>query len=162
MVASRCCQPLHARSRPLKSGGNGQDGAPAARKSPRGAEYSSPTLVLSPARQPCTSAEVHRSGVHLIEFASKAHAAVLQAARAGDSRCAAGELVISPTAGKRTACGRQDSQSMVYHRFMRTKTIALTAAAVAFAGLGLAVSAQQKPAASKSGANTIVVYKSPT
>ncbi len=45
---------------------------------------------------------------------------------------------------------------------MRTKTIALTIAAVAFAGLGLAVSAQQKPATAKSGANTIVVYKSPT
>ena len=45
---------------------------------------------------------------------------------------------------------------------MRRKTIALTAAAVAFAGLGLAVSAQQKPAAAKPGANTVVVYKSPT
>jgi hypothetical protein len=44
---------------------------------------------------------------------------------------------------------------------MRTKTIALSAVAVAFAGLGLAVSAQQKPAA-KPGANTVVVYKSPT
>jgi hypothetical protein len=45
---------------------------------------------------------------------------------------------------------------------MRTKTIGLTVAAVALAGLGFAVSAQQKPAASKAGANTIVVYKSPT
>jgi hypothetical protein len=44
---------------------------------------------------------------------------------------------------------------------MRTKTIALTISAIAFAGLGLAVSAQ-KPATAKSGANTIVVYKSPT
>lgn len=45
---------------------------------------------------------------------------------------------------------------------MRTKTIALSAVAVAFAGLGLAVSAQQKPVAAKPGANTVVVYKSPT
>jgi phosphate-selective porin len=45
---------------------------------------------------------------------------------------------------------------------MRKSTIALTAAALAFAGLGLAVSAQQKPAATKAGANTVVVYKSPT
>ena len=44
---------------------------------------------------------------------------------------------------------------------MRRKTIALTAAAVVFAGLGLGVAAQQKPAA-KPGANTVVVYKSPT
>ena len=44
---------------------------------------------------------------------------------------------------------------------MRKPTIALAAAALAFAGLGLAVSAQQKPAA-KSAANTVVVYKSPT
>jgi hypothetical protein len=44
---------------------------------------------------------------------------------------------------------------------MRTKTLALTIAAIAFAGVGLAVSAQQKPAA-KAGANPIVVYKSPT
>ena len=44
---------------------------------------------------------------------------------------------------------------------MRIKIIVLTVVAVAFAGLGLAVSAQQKPAA-KPGANTVVVYKSPT
>lgn len=45
---------------------------------------------------------------------------------------------------------------------MRQPTIALTAAALVFAGLGFAVSAQQKPAATKSSANTVVVYKSPT
>ena len=45
---------------------------------------------------------------------------------------------------------------------MRTNTIVGIAAAVALAGLGLAVSAQQKPAASKPGANPVVVYKSPT
>ena len=45
---------------------------------------------------------------------------------------------------------------------MRSKTIVLSAVAVALAGMGLAVAAQQKPAASKPAANTIVVYKSPT
>ena len=45
---------------------------------------------------------------------------------------------------------------------MRTKTIAVIAAAVTCAGLGLAVSAQQKLAVSKPGANPVVVYKSPT
>jgi hypothetical protein len=45
---------------------------------------------------------------------------------------------------------------------MRSKSIVLSAVAVAFAGMGLAVAAQQKPAASKPGANTVVVYKSPT
>jgi hypothetical protein len=45
---------------------------------------------------------------------------------------------------------------------MRSKTIVLSAVAVAFAGMGLAVAAQQKPAGSKPGANTVVVYKSPT
>ena len=44
---------------------------------------------------------------------------------------------------------------------MRTKTIGLSIAAIAFAGVGLAVSAQQKPAV-KAGASSIVVYKSPT
>lgn len=45
---------------------------------------------------------------------------------------------------------------------MRSKTIILTAVAVALTGLGLAVAAQQKPAASKPGANAMVVYKTPT
>jgi hypothetical protein len=44
---------------------------------------------------------------------------------------------------------------------MRNKTIALLTAAVAFAGAGY-VAAQQKPAAGKTAANAVIVYKSPT
>jgi hypothetical protein len=54
------------------------------------------------------------------------------------------------------------SGPMRYDSGMRKPTIALAAAALAFAGLGLAASAQQNPAAAKSAANTVVVYKSPT
>ena len=45
---------------------------------------------------------------------------------------------------------------------MHKSALALSAVALAFAGLGFAATAQQKPAATKSNANTVVVYKSPT
>jgi hypothetical protein len=51
---------------------------------------------------------------------------------------------------------------MEYDEDMRNKTIAVLMVAVAFAGAGFVVSAQQKPAAKTSAANTVIVYKSPT
>jgi len=45
---------------------------------------------------------------------------------------------------------------------MQKSALAIAVAALVLGGLGFAAAEQQKPAATKASANTVIVYKSPT